>query len=183
VSDVARDHVGGSRAVAAAEQHGVDQQRRELVQRDALLVAGREWVGLGVGVKAARRRAAEQAQHRQVDLARAAVCSRVDQQRRAVAVGLHGDLWSGNVLADRDGAPLLIDPAAHGGPREVDLAMLRLFGGPSARCFDAYAEAYPLADGHDDRVALHQLTPLLVHAVLFGGSYGVRAADVIARYG
>ncbi len=95
---------------------------------------------------------------------------------------LHGDLWAGNVLARADGTPVLIDPAAHGGHREVDLAMLRLFGGPSQRCFDAYAEAYPLAAGHAERVALHQLTPLLVHAVLFGGGYGARAADVIARY-
>jgi len=95
---------------------------------------------------------------------------------------LHGDLWSGNVLGRIDGTPVLIDPAAHGGPREVDLAMLRLFGGPSQRCFDAYAEAYPLADGHAERVELHQLTPLLVHAVLFGGGYGARAASVIARY-
>jgi fructosamine-3-kinase len=95
---------------------------------------------------------------------------------------LHGDLWSGNVLARADGSPLLIDPAAHGGPREVDLAMLRLFGGPSQRCFDAYAEVWPLASGHAERVELHQLTPLLVHAVLFGGGYGARAAGVIARY-
>lgn len=95
---------------------------------------------------------------------------------------LHGDLWGGNVLATRDGAPVLIDPAAHGGPREVDLAMLRLFGGPSERCFAAYAEAFPLPDGHAERVALHQLTPLLVHAVLFGAGYGARAAAVAARY-
>ena len=94
---------------------------------------------------------------------------------------LHGDLWSGNVLADRAGHPCLIDPAAHGGHREVDLAMLRLFGGPSERCFDAYAEVHPLADGHEDRVGLWQLFPLLVHAVLFGGGYGARAGAIAAR--
>lgn len=95
---------------------------------------------------------------------------------------LHGDLWSGNVLADAGGRPHLIDPAAHGGHREVDLAMLRLFGGPSELCFDAYAEATPLADGHEERVDLWQLFPLLVHAALFGGSYGAAAARAAARY-
>jgi fructosamine-3-kinase len=95
---------------------------------------------------------------------------------------LHGDLWSGNVIAGADGRARLVDPAAHGGHREVDLAMLRLFGGPSERCFAAYDEAAPLAPGHADRVALFQLLPLLVHAVLFGGSYGARVASDIARW-
>jgi len=93
---------------------------------------------------------------------------------------LHGDLWGGNVLASADGRPHLIDPAAHGGHREVDLAMLRLFGSPSPRMLAAYEEVQLLADGHERRVPLWQLFPLLVHAVLFGGSYGasaVRAAE------
>ena len=95
---------------------------------------------------------------------------------------LHGDLWGGNVLADSRGTPWLIDPAAHGGHREIDLAMLRLFGGPSERAFTAYGEAYPLADGHEERVELWQLLPLLVHAVLFGGSYGASAGRAARRY-
>jgi len=95
---------------------------------------------------------------------------------------LHGDLWSGNVVAAADGRPHLVDPCAHGGHREMDLAMLRLFGGPSERCFAAYAEAVPLAEGHEERVGLWQLTPLLVHAVLFGGSYGAAVARTAARY-
>ena len=95
---------------------------------------------------------------------------------------LHGDLWAGNVLAGADGRPWLVDPAAHGGHREVDLAMLRLFGGPGERCFSAYEEVAPLADGWRDRVALWQLFPLLVHAVLFGGAYGGRAGEVARRY-
>ena len=95
---------------------------------------------------------------------------------------LHGDLWSGNVLAGSGGRPYVIDPAAYGGHREVDLAMLRLFGSPSRRCFDAYEEAHPLADGHEDRVDLWQLFPLLVHAALFGGGYGASAARAAARY-
>ena len=96
---------------------------------------------------------------------------------------LHGDLWGGNVLASAGGRPYLIDPAAYGGHREVDLAMLRLFGGAAPRTLAAYEEVHPLAAGHERRVPLYQLFPLLVHAVLFGGSYGasaVRAARAAA---
>ena len=90
---------------------------------------------------------------------------------------LHGDLWSGNVLWAADVA-WLIDPAAHGGHRETDLAMLQLFGLPFLdTVVSAYEEAWPLQDGWRDRVAVHQLWPLLVHAVLFGSSYGVRAGE------
>ena len=94
---------------------------------------------------------------------------------------LHGDLWGGNVMTGADGRAVLIDPAAHGGHREVDLAMLRLFGSPGPRFFAAYAEAAPLAAGHEDRVGVWQLFPLLVHAVLFGGSYGASAERVARR--
>jgi fructosamine-3-kinase len=93
---------------------------------------------------------------------------------------LHGDLWSGNVLADRTGRPWLIDPAAYGGHREVDLAMLDLFGHIAERTVAAYGEVHPLADGWQDRIALWQLFPLLVHAVLFGGGY-LRQSHVLAR--
>jgi fructosamine-3-kinase len=95
---------------------------------------------------------------------------------------LHGDLWSGNVHADRDGRPWLIDPAAYGGHREVDLAMLSLFGDPTRRFFAAYDEVWPRAEGHAERVELYQLLPLLVHAVLFGGSYGASARRAAERY-
>lgn len=94
---------------------------------------------------------------------------------------LHGDLWSGNVMADADGRPWLIDPSAYGGHREVDLAMLRLFGAPSERVFAAYDELAPLAEGWRERIELWQLLPLLVHAVLFGGSYR-GAAEGVARH-
>lgn len=90
---------------------------------------------------------------------------------------LHGDLWSGNVVWGADAQVWLIDPAAHGGHRETDLAMLALFGVPHLqRIMESYDEHAPLADGWRERVGLHQLHPLLVHAVLFGGSYGERAA-------
>lgn len=95
---------------------------------------------------------------------------------------LHGDLWGGNVLGDASGAGWLIDPVAYGGHREVDLAMLRLFGSPHPRIQAAYAEAAPLADGHEERVALWQLFPLLVHAALFGGHYGAQAERAARRY-
>jgi fructosamine-3-kinase len=91
------------------------------------------------------------------------------------AARLHGDLWSGNVLWSTAGA-VLIDPAAHGGHRETDLAMLALFGCPHLHTvLAAYDEAAPLADGWRDRVPLHQLFPLLVHVVLFGGGYAAQA--------
>ena len=95
---------------------------------------------------------------------------------------LHGDLWSGNVLGDAGGNPWLIDPSCYGGHREMDLAMLRLFGAPSERVFEAYEEVYPLAACWQERVELCQLAPLLVHAVLFGGSYGPAAERVASRY-
>ncbi len=97
---------------------------------------------------------------------------------------LHGDLWAGNLLWGADGRVWLVDPAAHGGHRETDLAMLALFGCPHLpRVLDAYAEAAPLADGWEDRVPLHQLFPLLVHACLFGGGYGGRAAEAARALG
>jgi fructosamine-3-kinase len=95
---------------------------------------------------------------------------------------LHGDLWSGNVMTDAAGDPWLVDPAAYGGHREIDLAMLRLFGSPSQRFLSAYEEVAPLADGHGERVPLYQVLPLLVHAALFGGGYGASVARAVARY-
>ena len=95
---------------------------------------------------------------------------------------LHGDLWSGNVLWTAEAA-VLIDPAAHGGHREADLAMLALFGCPHLeRVLAAYDEAAPLAEGWRERVLLHQVHPLLVHAVLFGGSYPAQAVGAARRY-
>jgi fructosamine-3-kinase len=95
---------------------------------------------------------------------------------------LHGDLWSGNVMADVQGRPWLIDPSSYGGHREIDLAMLRLFGSPSQRVFAAYEEVAPLTEGWEERVGLYQLLPLLVHALLFGGSYRAAAERMAMRY-
>lgn len=95
---------------------------------------------------------------------------------------LHGDLWGGNVHTGAHGEPVLIDPAVYGGQREIDLAMLQLFGAPSARFFAAYDEVYPRASGHGERVALYQLYPLLVHVNLFGASYAAQLSRALSRY-
>ncbi|AZP15525.1 fructosamine kinase [Streptomyces aquilus] len=113
------------------------------------------------------------------------VCERVDQWAGPAEppARLHGDLWSGNVLWGADGHVWLIDPAAHGGHRETDLAMLQLFGCPHlARVLEGYEEAAPLAPGRRQRVGLHQLFPLLVHTVLFGRSYAEQALAAARRY-
>lgn len=95
---------------------------------------------------------------------------------------IHGDLWAGNVVFTRQGA-VLVDAAAHGGHAETDLAMLDLFGAPHLeRIQAAWQEACSPADGWRERTALHQLHPLLVHAVLFGGSYGARAQRVAQHF-
>lgn len=95
---------------------------------------------------------------------------------------LHGDLWAGNRLVGTDGRSWLIDPAAHGGHREFDLAMMRLFGGFGTAAFAAYEEVHPLTPGWQGRVELHQIAPLVVHAIKFGGGYVPAAAAAIARY-
>lgn len=118
-----------------------------------------------------------------------AALERLDADRLAEVGGpaepparLHGDLWAGNRLVDRSGASWLIDPAAHGGHREFDLAMMRLFGGFGPACFAAYEDEAPLADGWRERIALHQIAALVVHAIKFGGHYRAAAADAIVAY-
>jgi len=94
---------------------------------------------------------------------------------------LHGDLWTGNVLWSASGA-VLIDPAAHGGHRETDLAMLALFGAPHLdEILRGYDESHALADGWEERVALHQLHPLAVHAAGHGPSYGGALVEAANR--
>jgi fructosamine-3-kinase len=89
---------------------------------------------------------------------------------------IHGDLWWGNVVWS-GGRGWLIDPAAHGGHRETDLAMLDLFSAPELdEILLGYTETVPLAEGWRSRVPLHQLHPLLVHVCLFGGGYAAQLA-------
>ena len=101
-----------------------------------------------------------------------------------VPARVHGDLWSGNVLwgpGPHDGVEaILIDPAAHGGHREADLAMLALFGAPYLdETLAAYEEVHPLTPGWRERVTLHQLYPIAVHAVLFGRGYVIRTQSIL----
>jgi fructosamine-3-kinase len=115
----------------------------------------------------------------------ALICEVIDRCRRGdfddqdEPARLHGDLWCGNVMWTDAGA-VLIDPAAHGGHRETDLAMLALFGCPHLEAvYDGYQSVHPLREGWRQRIPLHQLYPLLAHVVLFGAGYAaqtVRAA-------
>lgn len=91
---------------------------------------------------------------------------------------LHGDLWSGNVLAAA-GGPALIDPAVYRGHREADLAMAELFGGFDDEFYVAYRDAWPLRAGYATRRAIYQLWYLLVHVNLFGGPYVRQTAGVL----
>lgn len=84
---------------------------------------------------------------------------------------LHGDLWSGNMMATADGSPCIFDPAVYFGHREMDLAMMALFGGFGDAWVDAYNEVYPLESGWRERIPIGQLYPLMVHVNLFGGGY------------
>ncbi len=94
---------------------------------------------------------------------------------------IHGDLWSGNVMWQDDGA-VLIDPSAVGGHPETDLAMLHLFGLPHLEtALAAYESVRRMAADWRDRIPLHQVFPLLVHAVMFGSGYGAQAADAAER--
>lgn len=94
---------------------------------------------------------------------------------------VHGDLWWGNVLWGADGQPWVIDPSVHGGYPEEDLAMLGLFGPVPDRTMEAYLDVRSLPAGWQERVALFQLFPLLVHTVLFGGGYRSQAEAIIRR--
>ncbi|SFL55353.1 fructosamine kinase family protein [Shimia aestuarii] len=81
---------------------------------------------------------------------------------------LHGDLWSGNVLFDRNEKAWLVDPACYFGHSEVDLAMLLLFAAPPDKFWQGYGAPDP---GWRTRLPIYQLWPALVHLKLFGSTY------------
>ena len=98
---------------------------------------------------------------------------------RPAASLLHGDLWGGNWGADRDGEPVIFDPAVYYGDREADLAMTRLFGGYGPHFYAAYEEAWPLDSGAAQRVPLYNLYHVLNHLNLFGSGYLRQALDMV----
>lgn len=95
---------------------------------------------------------------------------------------IHGDLWSGNVMPDRNGQPMFIDPAVYVGYHEADLAMTELFGGFSSEFYDAYHEIIPKESGYADRRDIYNLYHLLNHLNLFGGSYLASVKRILKRY-
>ena len=95
---------------------------------------------------------------------------------------LHGDLWSGNLMTDDEGNPCFIDPAVYFGHREMDLAMMKLFGGFSPEGLHVYEEIFPLEAGFFDRIEIHNLYPLLVHVNLFGGGYVHQVKAIIKKF-
>ncbi|MGD1839286.1 MAG: fructosamine kinase family protein [Thermonemataceae bacterium] len=95
---------------------------------------------------------------------------------------LHGDLWNGNVIVDKQGQPALIDPAVHYGLRESEIAFTQLFGGFDDEFLDMYHEAFPLEEGIQQRYAIYNLYPLLVHLNLFGSGYLKRIEQTLKRF-
>lgn len=95
---------------------------------------------------------------------------------------IHGDLWSGNYLINEKGLPCLIDPAVCYGPREMDLAMMKLFGGFPEQVFGIYSEFFPLSEGYPERIQLWQLYYLLVHLNIFGSGYLPQVRAVFRKY-
>lgn len=95
---------------------------------------------------------------------------------------IHGDLWNGNQMSSMDGSPVLIDPAVSFSHREMDLAMMKLFGGFDQRIFEVYQEVFPLEKGWRERTELCNLYPLMVHVNLFGGHYVHQVQGILKAY-
>lgn len=96
---------------------------------------------------------------------------------------LHGDLWSGNFLIDQNSNPVLIDPAVYYGHRETELAFTHLFGGFEQQFYTSYQSCFPLENGFEERIEIHNLYPLLVHVNLFGASYLSGIRQTLKRFG
>jgi len=95
---------------------------------------------------------------------------------------LHGDLWSGNYLADESGSACLIDPAVYYGSREADLAMTKIFGGFSNEFYSSYNDSYPLKEDYEYRENIYKLYHILNHLNLFGRGYYSQAISLISYY-
>ncbi len=95
---------------------------------------------------------------------------------------LHGDLWSGNFMADEKNQAVIYDPAVYYGHREMDLGMTKLFGGFEKEFYQGYNDVYPLENGWEERLPYSQLYPILAHGVLFGGSYIEQVKGILKRH-
>ena len=95
---------------------------------------------------------------------------------------IHGDLWSGNMMVSKGGVPCIFDPAVYYGHREMDLAMMALFGGFGDAWIDSYNDVYPLELGWRSRIQIAQLYPLMVHVNLFGGGYARSVETILKRF-
>ncbi len=95
---------------------------------------------------------------------------------------LHGDLWSGNYFYDLQGKAVVFDPAIYYGHREVDLAMMSLFGGFDPEIYQIYDRLFPLEKGWKERLKIYQLYPLLVHLNLFGSSYLISIEQILKDF-
>lgn len=111
------------------------------------------------------------------------LCQRLDELIPACRPSLiHGDLWSGNLLIDTSGHPVLIDPAVYYGHPEMDWAMLSLFGSYPIEAVDHYQNLHPLEKGLNERKDIHQLYPLMVHLILFGKGYLNGIESTLKKY-
>ena len=95
---------------------------------------------------------------------------------------LHGDLWSGNYICDRDKNPVLIDPAVYYGSRHMDLAMTTLFGGFDKKFYEVYNHYHPLPSNYRMIWDICNLYPLLIHLNLFGRSYLSSILSIIRQF-
>lgn len=160
-------------AVAPAGHYGGGSRFIGACSLDPAPVAG--------GAEFYRRRLTDLARRAGGSLERAVslACERLEDLLEGARPSLvHGDLWWGNVLWGADGAAWLIDPSAHSGHADEDVAMLGLFGAVPGRLLAAYRELLPAAPGEAERRTVFELYPLLVHTVLFGGGYRRRAEEV-----
>jgi fructosamine-3-kinase len=171
---------------------GRSRQPYVLDESDAPATWGRFYADHRIAVFARRLRDAGQADAGDARLYDR-ICERLRDGRfdvaqpalvRTPAARVHGDLWAGNVLWDGGATgAVLIDPLARGDHAESDLGMLALFGlAHLDEVYAGYDEVSPLADGWRDRLALHALSPLMFHAVLFRGGYARQAIEVARRY-
>lgn len=95
---------------------------------------------------------------------------------------LHGDLWSGNYMTEKNGDACLIDPAVYYGNREADLAMTKLFGGFSPEFYESYKNHFPLPEGYEYRENIYKLYHVLNHLNLFGRGYYSQVLSLINFY-